>query len=335
MPKEFIPGLVSVVLPTYNRASFLLESLNSVWDQTYRPVELLVVDDGSSDNTPEVVQQTVDSWPYDPAFRAIYLQQPNSGASAARNQGLLHSHGEFIQYLDSDDVLVRHKLSTHVHVLHADEALDIVWSEWLVVSSAKLQEQLEAANHLGNIAPATTVWQATAKAIPGEPWPTLTRRRFVSGYPLWNERASRWDDLEYALRIMAANPRCVFAPGVACIQRHHEQGRRQDLDFNPVGIEKGLVATREASAARDCTAASRPEIDQLLADMYWNLFLESLHHGSIIQASESISGACRYGRQPPFRIKVTFLKKFLLLAGASATRALLEKRYLRLKFHDI
>jgi glycosyltransferase involved in cell wall biosynthesis len=327
MPKEFEPGLVSVVLPTYNRASFLMEAMRSVWEQTYRPVELLVVDDGSSDNTAEVVRQTVASWPDDLTFRVFYMRQQNSGASAARNQGLRHSHGEFIQYLDSDDVLARHKLASHVQVLQAGETLDIVWSDWWVVPSEKLSEKLEVANRLG-LPTDKNVWRKTDKTIPWEPWPTLTRRRFIARHPLWNEKTSRWDDWEYALRIMEANPKRAFAPGIVCIQREHEQGRRQDFDCDPAGVEKGLAAAREAGAARNLCLDKKAELDQLVADRFWELFIEALRHGSFNQASEAISGACRYGRKMPFRVKVFFLKNFFGLAGAKATRALLRRRYL-------
>jgi hypothetical protein len=326
MSKEFEPGLVSVVLPTFNRASLLKEAMSSVWEQTYRPVELLIVDDGSTDNTAEQVRQTVESWPDDSAFHAIYLRQTNCGASAARNQGLLHSYGEFIQYLDSDDVLVRHKLASHVRVLQTDEALDIVWSDWLVVPSRELQKQWEAANQAA-FPPDKTIWQATDKTIPWQPWPSLTRRRFVSQHPLWNEKTTRWDDWEYALRIMAAKPRRAFAQGIVCIQREHEQGRKQDFYFDPAGIEKGLVDAREAATARDCASESSPEIDQLAADRFWELFIEALHHGTFNQASEAIIGAGRYGRRAAFRVKTSLLKIFLHLAGAKATYALLRGRY--------
>ena len=328
IPKGFKPGLVSVILPTFNRASFLPTAMKSVWQQTYRPVELLIVDDGSTDNSAEQAQETADSWPNDPAFSAIYLRQANRGASAARNQGLLHSRGEFIQYLDSDDVLVRHKLASHVSVLQADEALDIVWSDWLVVPSGELQRHLEQANLLG-LGPEETTWQATKKTIPWEPWPTLTRRRFVAQHSAWNEKTSRWDDWEYALRIMAADPKRAFAPGTVCIQGEHELGRRRDFDFDPAGVEKGLVAAREAGAALIHGSESRPEYDQLVADRYWEVFIESLHHVSHSQTSEAIKGACRYGRRTPFRMKAIFLNIFLHIGGAKATSVLLRRRYFR------
>jgi glycosyltransferase involved in cell wall biosynthesis len=327
MSKEFEPGLVSVVLPTFNRASLLREAMSSVWAQTYRPVELLIVDDGSTDNTGQQVRETVQSWPDDSAFHAIYLHQTNRGASAARNQGLLHSHGEFIQYLDSDDVLLRHKLATQVRVLQTDPALDIVWSDWLVVPSRQLQEQWEAGNRVA-ISPDKTIWQATERTIPWEPWPSLSRRRFVSQHPLWNEKTARWDDWEYALRIMAAKPKRAFAQGIVCLQREHEQGRKQDFGFDFSGLQKGLVDAGEAAAARDCASESSPVLDQHVANRYWEIFIEALHHGSPDQASAAIAGACRYGRRVPFRAKVSLLKIFLQFAGEKATSTLLRRRYL-------
>lgn len=326
IPQEFVPGLVSVVLPTYNRALFLPEAMNSVWAQTYRPVELLVVDDGSSDNTAEVVQRTVASWPDDPAFRVVYVLQPNRGASAARNQGLLHSRGEFIQYLDSDDVLVRHKLATHVHVLQADESLDVVWSAWEVAPSDELAERLAGANQQETM-PDHAAWEATDKTICWEPWPTLTRRRFIVQHPLWNERTSRWDDWEYALRLMAAHPKRAFAPGMFCIQREHEHGRRHDFDYDPAGIAKGLVAVREAGKARDQATEASPELDQRVAERYWELFIEGIHHGSSANALEALKGASAYARRKLFHTKASLMQIFLRLAGTTVTRAILRGRY--------
>jgi glycosyltransferase involved in cell wall biosynthesis len=265
--------------------------------------------------------------PDDPTFRTVYVRQPNRGASAARNQGLFHSRGEFIQYLDSDDVLVRHKLARHVRVLQADKKLDIVWSDWWVVASEKLLENLAAANGFDQPT-GETIWQKTDRTIPWEPWPTLTRRRFVVPHPLWNEKTSRWDDWEYALRLMAANPKRAFAPGIFCIQREHEQGRRQDFDFDPAGVEKGFMAAREAGAARDRSFDKNSELDQYVADRYWELFLEALRHGSLNQTSEAIRDSCRYARRVPFRMKANLLKIFLRTAGARATHALLHRRYL-------
>src|SRR3954454_19415660 len=89
------PGLVSVAIPTYNRAYILDKAIESALAQTYRPVEIIVIDDGSTDGTAELVGRY-------PELR--YFHQPNGGLSAARNSGLRQARGEFIALFDSDDV---------------------------------------------------------------------------------------------------------------------------------------------------------------------------------------------------------------------------------------
>ena len=93
---------VSVIVPTYNRADRLEEALRSIISQTYKDFELIVVDDGSTDNTPKVMQ----SFP-----GAQYLaMEKNSGVSKARNLGLACAKGQFICFLDSDDLWDEKKL---------------------------------------------------------------------------------------------------------------------------------------------------------------------------------------------------------------------------------
>jgi glycosyltransferase involved in cell wall biosynthesis len=323
MPAAYEQGLVSVIIPTYNRATFLAEAIDSVWNQTYRPVELLLIDDGSTDNTTEVIREKFARLPNEAVFSAYYIREPNRGASSARNQGLLHSHGEFIQYLDSDDVLVRHKLARHVAALRSNEKLDLVWSDWLVVPSEMLQVRLTEANTKA-MAAEESACQPTDRIIPWEPWPILARRRFVSAHPLWNELTSRWDDWEYTLRLLAANPIRAFVGGVCCIQREHSRGRRHDYDFNPEGVEKGLIALRAAAQARGGDAKLNPSLDQLVASCFWELFLESLLCGTNEQADEAILGAVKYGRRLPFRIKTLITRSVLIALGVKTTLALLR-----------
>ncbi len=88
--------LVSIIITAYNYARFLPEALRSCLAQTYQPVEIIVVDDGSTDNTREVVA----------GFPEVkYIYQPNQGVTSALNVGLSHAQGEFIQFLDADDTL--------------------------------------------------------------------------------------------------------------------------------------------------------------------------------------------------------------------------------------
>ena len=110
-----IAGLVSTVIPVYNRSDLLVEAVKSVLAQTYRPIEILIVDDGSTDATPQVARELAAKNPEIVRF----IQQANEGPGRARQTGLEASRGEFIQYLDSDDLLLPRSLSCRwLHLGH-------------------------------------------------------------------------------------------------------------------------------------------------------------------------------------------------------------------------
>lgn len=122
MSEGFEPELVSVIVPTYNRAGLIVDSLDSVFAQTYRPIELLVVDDGSTDNTREVVKEWGRKLAIHDRFLMRYFYQVNAGAPAARNLGLIESRGQYIQFLDSDDLLPPERLTTVIRAMEESGA---------------------------------------------------------------------------------------------------------------------------------------------------------------------------------------------------------------------
>lgn len=104
-------GTVSVVIPTYNRVQLVIEALDSVYEQTHRPIECIVVDDGSTDDTVEVVKKWKRARTGDD-FCVRLLRQENQGAPAARNRGMEAARGDDLLFLDSDDVLPRDAVNT-------------------------------------------------------------------------------------------------------------------------------------------------------------------------------------------------------------------------------
>lgn len=334
MPAEYDTGWVSVILPAFNREAFVGEAIASVIAQTYRPIELIVVDDGSTDATAAVAMDALQPSISDPLFHSIIVRQPNRGASAARNQGLMRSHGEFIQYLDSDDVLILTKLADHVSALSIDFELDIVGSDWKVVESRSLSAALAAVNREASSRGVDKVSAVcTERMLPWEPWPLLYRRRYVVAHQPWNERVSRWDDWEYVLRLYRQPPRLAWMPGVYCLQRRHDRGQRQDYDHCHEGVELGLIACREARAA--CQKAScEPCIRQLVAIRYWETGLEALLQGTALQAEEAFGGAWEIAITPRFKWKsATFLTILRYLGFHTAKYFLHTIRKMNLKKH--
>lgn len=117
--------LISVVIPAYNCGTYLPEAIQSAIDQTYTNVEVIVVNDGSPDDTDEVVQPYLD--------RIIYVKQENKGLSAARNVGFRISRGEYICFLDADDILLPDKFERQLTVFNRDADLGVVISGFIFV----------------------------------------------------------------------------------------------------------------------------------------------------------------------------------------------------------
>jgi len=111
---------VSVVVPCYNGDRYLAEALDSIWGQTVRPLEVIVVDDGSTDDTARVAQT------HQPRVRYVY--QAHSGIASARNRGTSLAQGEFVAFLDADDRWEPAKLEMQIAALQAASELDAVFA---------------------------------------------------------------------------------------------------------------------------------------------------------------------------------------------------------------
>lgn len=117
--------LVSVIIPTYNRAQKCKGAVESVLSQSHDNVEVIVVDDGSCDNTRDIIKSSNDN--------VVYIYQDNAGVSAARNTGLRRARGEYIAFLDSDDRWLPWKLEAELSILHAFPDAGMVWTDMAAV----------------------------------------------------------------------------------------------------------------------------------------------------------------------------------------------------------
>jgi glycosyltransferase involved in cell wall biosynthesis len=119
-------GLVSVIIPTYNRGYIIGKTIESVLNQSYSHLELIIVDDGSTDDTRAIIER------YGTKIRYIY--QENAGLATARNTGLLTAEGEFIAFQDSDDVWLPWKLHAQVAIMRKFPELALVWTDMTAVN---------------------------------------------------------------------------------------------------------------------------------------------------------------------------------------------------------
>ena len=120
-------GVVSVVIPAYNRVRTIVRALDSVYAQTYRPIELIVIDDGSTDGTQGVVEDWVEAYETD-ELHVVVLPGDHRGAAAARNAGIRVASGDWVAFLDSDDWWEPEKLATCLAAIHAEPGYGLWYS---------------------------------------------------------------------------------------------------------------------------------------------------------------------------------------------------------------
>ncbi len=116
------PERISVVIPTYNRAQMVVEAVECVLAQTHSNTEIIVVDDGGTDDTPQRLAE------FGP--RLVYMRQANQGVAAARNAGISRATGEFVAFLDSDDLWHQRKLEIQMAFLRRHPEVGLVVSHW-------------------------------------------------------------------------------------------------------------------------------------------------------------------------------------------------------------
>lgn len=134
--------LVSVIIPVFNSERYLAAALDSVVYQTYRPIEVIVVDDGSTDNSAAIAQ----------AYPEVqYFYQPNQGVSVARNRGIAAAKGEFIAFLDSDDEWMPDKLRIQISEMlnHPEVGITGTWYLNYLEPEAELPSWFDVKRHLG------------------------------------------------------------------------------------------------------------------------------------------------------------------------------------------
>lgn len=125
--------LISVIIPTYNSFLYIKESLDSAINQTYKNIEAIIIDDGSTDNTKELLKEYADQ------KKIIYIKKENGGPASARNLGIKKSTGKYIALLDADDIWSKDKLEKQIDLLEKND-LDLVHTGRFFISKENIKE---------------------------------------------------------------------------------------------------------------------------------------------------------------------------------------------------
>lgn len=218
-------GLVSVIMPSYNRENFILQAIESVFKQNYRPIELVIADDGSTDNTESKISEWIARTQPDSDFTLIYSRKPNGGASSARNWGARHSNGEFILFLDSDDYLLPGAIDRAVEHLRDDDLPYVYFRVQLTDANLQPKKEFHGREFAG-----------TDNDLTDYLWHTMSpvyRRSTVKKVGPWSEELTAVDDWEYGTRVKLMGFRGKFDPSIIGFYRDHQEARLNVYSFNP------------------------------------------------------------------------------------------------------
>jgi len=185
---------VSVIIPTYNRFPMVKEAVDSVLAQGFEDMELIVVDDGSSDGTVEEIKQ------YGGRVRLLQHSM-NKGVSAARNKGILHARGKYIAFLDSDDLWVKGKLKIQVTFLDDNPHYPLCYTDEIWIRKGKrVNPMLKHAKYSG------WIFEKCLPLCIISPSSVMIRRTLFSKVGLFDEALPVCEDYDFWLRISARFP---------------------------------------------------------------------------------------------------------------------------------
>jgi len=204
--------LVSILIPIYNAENYLQETINSALNQTWQKIEIILVDDGSMDNS-LAIAKTYES------KKVKVISQKNQGASRARNRALKEAQGDFIQYLDADDLLAPDKIEMQIKLLKQFSNSYLIAGKWgRFYNSISETNFVEEAvwKDMSPVEWLVCSWEGGGMMHPAA-W--LSSRSILEKAGDWNEELSLNDDGEYFFRVVLASKGVKFCTGAKSYYR--------------------------------------------------------------------------------------------------------------------
>jgi|GEM_PF-282383 glycosyltransferase involved in cell wall biosynthesis len=260
--------LVSVIIPCFNAERWIAEAIDSCLQQTYKNIEIIVVDDGSTDNSLAIIQSY--------GNKIIWQCLPHKGGNYARNAGFALSTGKYIQYLDADDYILPEKIEMQVNFLEANEDIDVVYGDW------RCQHHLpNNTNYLGKIE-ISGVQVDILESLLADWWVALAallyKRTVVEKTGGWDETLKAAQDRDFFLSVAMNHAKVAYQSGCHSIYRRYGEttvstlSKTRWIDSHYLVMDK---IERKLSSLNQLSAKYR----YALARCYFSIAREALLHG--------------------------------------------------------
>ncbi len=246
---DTIKNSISVVLPTYNRAHVLSRALDSALAQTRAPLEVIVVDDGSTDNTKELLQAY-------PDIRVLH--QENRGVSAARNYGIKEAKGEWIALIDSDDAWSPEKLATQIRSLKKDKKWRICHTNEIWVRKGRRVNQMNKHAKFGG-----KIFEQCLPLCCISPSSVLLHRTIFDDYGYFDEALPACEDYDFWLRLTQKEEVCFVNRALTIKYGGHEdQLSRKYWGMDRFRIQSMEKLLQQGGLSKDHETATREMLAQ-------------------------------------------------------------------------
>jgi len=293
---------VSVILPAYNTASLISEALDSVFVQTYRNFELIVINDGSPDT--EALEQALT--PY--LERIVYVSQRNRGPAGARNTGIGRAHGELLAFLDSDDSWTSEYLASQVKLFEQNPSLDMVYSDafYCADSQSPGKRYMDACPSHGPVTLEALVLERCHVPISC----TVARKQTILDCGLFDETLPRCDDYDMWLRMASRGAKILYHQNPLGWVRPGRQGSlgQSEIEMHKAGLQ--ILTKLEKSPA--LSPAARAAVNKAIAREQALIDLEgaklSLAIGEFDEARGSLIKANTFFQSPKLRFVILGLR---------------------------
>jgi glycosyltransferase involved in cell wall biosynthesis len=212
--------LVTVIIPNYNYGRFIEKCIDSVIEQTYPNIEIIVVDDGSTDNSVEILETFTN--------QITLIKTKNNGSIVARNYGLLHANGEYICYLDSDDYMLPSRILRHLEFM-ISEGINISFCDTFLEYEDNLLKKNSVNTERVISLDSFLDYPSSTFVIPSA---VLMRRELVNFVGIWDSALkSPAEDFDYFRRCARVSP-IFFYDEALVVHREHESSLTSTIDLD-------------------------------------------------------------------------------------------------------